>query len=428
MKGRGSITSEGLYGDENPLSNYALADIDERVARLENLSVTGVVITYPEPATPFVVAERIDSNGDVHTTVGINIPPTIQRLALQVARVKSDDSYGKIKDYDTEQFTDLELAAQYMEFEIGPLRPETEYHVLTMTARIVGQLGQGTYKVRNPITDSEISEDGNDTPLESFTTGSGQPGAQVDNEIMNSKFKYSRDAWNGDEVGGDGGGSGADDDEELAKWRLDCDRALYVTTSAHGSPSANSWNKDEGYLELRESTATDDVCARLYRFPFDPGETIWIQFLARRTAGFTGVGMEVSLHEVDPPVGGSNQIGDEQLISSSILNALSSSDWSWVRTRIDVPTDYEPDYTKAQWIRFHLTTDAPASNHLKMDKVSASLQAGAYKPNARDREQPVNNPDGRTQVTDATRGTNSFGTSGNEVPVGTARIMRNYTD
>ena len=435
-RGRGFM-SGGVWDGE--YDSQSLIDLDARLKTVEASGETGsnTLTGVPQCANPFMIADRVEGDGKHYVSLRfVSVGTDCRRIWVTLRKVKRNGLYGKElrEDFRIEQ-DHRDAGEATFEWPNG-LPPNFTWDCVRIEAKLTNaddDDGGSRDQIPDPYT-SLVAPNG--TQLGRFVTGTAQAGGEVANEILNSKFRYSHDTWDDD-----GGGGGAN---RLAKWRFGFATAIGGNSADSivantVSTARNYWGKTGhflfgttfirgGVLVLFRGggiVSIEDVCARLQKRPFDPGEPFHVQ-LSRLTAR--------SLTSFDPAVNLIATLEDSSagVIATTTFVGINQTvgpfNWEPVRfPETTVSESYLPATGSQQWVRLRLSQSLSQAA-VVIDKVSASHMAGAYQPNSRDRQQTAD-----SDVVDtgggSGRGPSGYGRTGGESPAGAGgQIILPVTD
>lgn len=411
---------------------------DDVVKIIEDTAAADTPVTLtglPSVGSPYFVAARVDADGQVYVTVFFqNISAALKRFWITHKIVRSDGTYGKPRRQAVPVTVQNKIDGQ-MQVEIHHgWRPNHTVHLVLIEGKFVSAIDDdgGRTDQNPPVATYQDRSVPNGSQLASFSTGGGTILAQVDNEVMNSKGKWSGSIYVKPNSVVEGGAA-----TDLAIWRhpivgaqIGGDPARRVTTA---TANLNYWLKtgtnSPGFV-LTSADPDRDLCVRLSQRPWDGGEPLLAATSALKTGSWTIV--EDNLVQLvcylEDDVAGRiasttiNAVGDLINVGTAIVNF-----WQHLQfPATTVSAAYAPAGASRQWLRFGLRgSGLGAGKTLILYKVQGGHQQGAYRPHQNDRAQDTA-PDAQAPTAGGGRGTVGIGITGSESTAG--EIIRPISD
>lgn len=424
-KDRGFMSGQVWDGE---YASQGEIDLANRIATLEAGAGDDTGTTYagvPQPATPYVIAQRADPNGKIYSSVRFtSISANLKKFAFTHKMVRPDGTYGEAQRQIV-HVTAAMIAADDCSIEIEhAFRANRTIHNVLIEGKFTTTVSDdGGNTDQNPpaatYQDEAFPGEFGQTPLATFTTGAGIVGPQVDNELYNTKCKYAADTYtkpNGTTVDAVG------QPTALAMWRFPVvgaqiggDNTRFLTTALGGQQHWDISTINYAPCIMFEGNTPDqDVCGRTQQKPWDAGEPFAVAAAFRLNGNFAGTDLLIGIEAyLEDSVAGR--------IATTQINGIGSkaNRFTWENLQFDltaVSSLYTPTPGSKQWVRFGLRGPAAlsAAVSIAMYKPQAGNMPGAWKAHPNDRGQEGNPTAAPTSG--GGRGNVGVGTTGNETP------------
>lgn len=435
-RGRGFM-SGGVWDGEYE----SQTDIDVK-ARLDDLEGavdpgdTGTTYSgVPQPATPYMIAQRADPNGKIFTTVRFtSISNNLKRFWFTHKMIRPDGTYGEAQVQRVD-VTAAMIAGDSCQVEIEhAFRANRTIHLVKIKGKFTTTVSDdGGNTDQNPpeatYVDEQSPGETSQTELASFSTGAGIIGPQVDNEAYNTKYKYEALVYtkpNGlvDNAGAPPASALAMHRFPVAGLQIGGDNARAITPVVGNQTYWDISTTNAPCVNFTAFAPDQDLCGRLQQKPFDAGEA-FLAAAAFRLLGTWLVNADLNDLEcyLEDSVAG-------RIATTRIAGIGGKADrFTWQTLQFEATTVsalYVPTAASKQWFRVGLRGGIPlgGGRALMMYKFQVGNMQGAWKPHPNDRGQE-GNPTSAPPNASAGRAVCSVGTSGSETPSGSGgQIIR----
>jgi len=433
-RGRGFM-SGGVWDGEYE----SQTDIDVK-ARLDDLEGavdpgdTGTTYSgVPQPATPYMIAQRADPNGKIFTTVRFtSISNNLKRFWFTHKMIRPDGTYGEAQVQRVD-VTAAMIAGDSCQVEIEhAFRANRTIHLVKIKGKFTTTVSDdGGNTDQNPpeatYVDEQSPGETSQTELASFSTGAGVVGPQVDNEVYNSKLKWNAPNYiKPDGVTDNQGGTAPANAlgmfrRPLVGQQRGGDPTRFVTTAA---AELNYWINSGSVapaIAFTGGSVDQDVCCKTQQTPWDNSEPFMCGAVLLRVGVFSALDLDFSLWVfLEDSVQG--RIASARI--AGVGAKASSSQWQFVQfDEATVSSSYSPGAASRQWIRWGLRQTSLVGGTLSggrqilMYKPQAGNMVGAWKPHSNDRVQ-TNDPTSSAPTGGGGRGSAGVGITGHETPAG----------